>query len=130
MLEVLETSSSFSVDDIDLAKSFYSQSLELDVEPALPGEGGPFWLRDRGARTVLVYPKADHQPASFTVFNLTVADIAGAVDHLNSLGVKFERYPDYAADDRGIVQGPGHLIAWFKDPALNVLSLVQMQQVT
>ena len=127
MLEILEASSSFSVDDIDAAKSFYGQSLGLEVEPALPGEGGPFWLRDKGVRTVFVYPKADHQPASFTVFNLTVADIAVAVDHLNSLGVKMERFPGFSADDRGIVQGSGHQIAWFKDPARNVLSIVQMQ---
>ena len=127
MFEVLETTCSFSVDDIAAAKSFYGQSLGLEVEPALPGEGGPFWLRDKGARTAFIFPKADHEPASFTVFNLTVADIAGAVDHLNSLGVKIERFPGYPADDRGIVQGSGHLIAWFKDPARNVLSVVQMQ---
>lgn len=127
MIEVLETSSSFSVDDIGVAKEFYSQSLGLEVEPAVPGGEGPFWLRDRGARSVLVYPKSDHEPASFTVFNLTVADIAGAVDHLSSLGVKIERFPDYPADDRGIVQSSGHLIAWFKDPALNVLSIMQVQ---
>ncbi|HEY3427566.1 MAG TPA: VOC family protein [Acidimicrobiia bacterium] len=127
MLEVLEAICSFSVDDIDAAKSFYGQSLGLEVEPALPGEGGPFWLRDKGARTVFIYPKSDHQPASFTVFNLTVADIAVAVDHLNSLGVTMERYPDYPADDRGIVEAPGHLIAWFKDPARNGLSVVQMR---
>ena len=127
MFEVLEATCSFSVDDIAAARSFYGQSLGLEMEPALPGEGGPFWLRHKGARTAFVFPKADHEPASFTVFNITVADIAGAVDYLNSLGVKIERFPGYPADDRGIVQGSGHRIAWFKDPARNVLSVVEMQ---
>ena len=127
MLEIIEATSSFSVNDIGRAKTFYGETLGLDVAPATPDGRGPFWLRFQGERTVLVYPKADHLPASFTVLNFTVADIGEAVDRLDSQGITIERYQDYPTDDRGIVHGPDRSIAWFKDPAANVLSVMQVQ---
>ena len=126
MLQVTEAFSSFAVDDLAAARDFYGTTLGLDVSSALPDGAGPLWVRVGGEPRVLVYPKADHVPASFTVLNLSVPDIAGAVDELKARGITFQRYPQYEQDARGIYHGEGHSIAWFSDPAGNGLSVVQM----
>jgi hypothetical protein len=79
-----------------------------------------------GPQTVLIYPKDDHQPATFTVLNLEVDDIDAAVDALVAAGVTFERYPDQPHDERGVMREYGPPIAWFKDPGGNILSLIQL----
>ena len=114
--------SSFSVNDLKRAKEFYGQTLGLDVKENHEG----LELRT-GAQSVFLYPKPNHTPASFTVLNFPVDDIETAVDELEALGVKLEHYnlPDMKTDERGIFRGqPGPQIAWFKDPAGNILSVL------
>ena len=99
--------------------------------PARPLSGGgrPDQLarnsRGTDGKDLLVYPKPDHVPANFTVLNLSVPDIAEAVDELAARGIIFQRYPEYEQDRRGIYHGEGHSIAWFTDPAGNVLSVIE-----
>ena len=114
--------SGFSVDDIPAAKAFYSQTLGLDVGEA----NGMLRLNIAGGNPVLVYPKENHVPAEYTVLNFPVTDIAATARELIARGVTFERYSDQH-DELGIVRGgdEGPLIAWFKDPAGNVLSIIQ-----
>jgi len=115
--------SSFSVNDLPKAKQFYSQTLGLDVSET--PEGLELQLDDN---SVFIYPKPNHTPASFTVLNFSVDDIEAAVDELSGLGVKLEHYdlPDIKTDERGIARGPhGPTIAWFKDPAGNILSVLE-----
>jgi catechol 2,3-dioxygenase-like lactoylglutathione lyase family enzyme len=115
--------SGFSVDDVPRAKQFYEGTLGLDVSE----ENGMLTLQIAGDRPTLVYPKDDHAPASFTILNFPVRDIEPAVDGLAERGVRFERYEgtDVATDEKGIFRGGGPLIAWFKDPAGNVLSVIE-----
>jgi catechol 2,3-dioxygenase-like lactoylglutathione lyase family enzyme len=115
--------SGFAVDDIAAARAFYGETLGLSVSE----EHGMLTLNLAGDRPTLVYPKADHTPASYTILNFPVADIEAAVDALTARGVRFERYEgsDLQTDERGIFRGGGPLIAWFKDPAGNVLSVLQ-----
>ena len=113
--------SGFAVDDIERARAFYTQTLGLDVSE----EYGMLSLRLAGDTTVLVYPKPDHVAATFTVLNFPVDDIETTVDDLTERGVSFERYAGSDQDERGIHRGGGPLIAWFKDPAGNVLSVLQ-----
>jgi catechol 2,3-dioxygenase-like lactoylglutathione lyase family enzyme len=122
MFENVKAFSGFSVDDLPKAKGFYGETLGL----RLSEEHGLLHLHTGGG-DILVYPKADHTPASFTVLNFPVEDIAAAVDQLAERGVRFERYDAMAADtdDRGIFRGGGPYIAWFKDPAGNILSVLQ-----
>lgn len=118
-----ESFSSFSVNDLKKAKDFYGQTLGLDVSET--PEGLELHTADN---TVFLYPKPDHTPASFTVLNFHVDDIDAAVDELTALGVNLEHYnlPDMKTDERGIARGPkGPTIAWFKDPAGNILSVLQ-----
>ncbi|HEU0253075.1 MAG TPA: VOC family protein, partial [Pyrinomonadaceae bacterium] len=115
--------SSFSVDDLKKAKDFYGQLLGLDVKET--EEGLELHTDDN---TIFLYPKPNHTPASFTVLNFAVDDIEAAVDELNALGIKLERYnlPDIKTDERGIARGDrGPTIAWFKDPAGNILSVLE-----
>jgi catechol 2,3-dioxygenase-like lactoylglutathione lyase family enzyme len=116
----------FSVGDIDAARAFYGGVLGLAVSEA----NGMLTLHLAGGGRVLVYPKPDHEPASFTVLNLPVDDIDAAVDALTAVGVTMERYEGMPHDERGIVRPPdpsyGPPIAWFKDPAGNVLSVLQI----
>jgi predicted enzyme related to lactoylglutathione lyase len=111
--------SGFSVDDIPAAKAFYSSVLGL----AVTEQNGMLLLQIGGDKQVLVYPKTNHEPATFTVLNFPVGDIEVAVDQLRAAGVEFERYPN--VDDQGIFRGGGPLIAWFTDPAGNILSVLQ-----
>jgi len=115
--------SSFSVDDLKKAKEFYGDKLGLDVSETEEG-----LELNAGDNAVFIYPKSNHTPASFTVLNFPVDDIEAAVDELDALGINLEHYnlPDIKTDKRGIARGPhGPTIAWFKDPAGNILSVVQ-----
>lgn len=116
--------SGFSVDDIPRAKEFYGETLGLEVSE----ENGLLNLHIAGDRDTLVYPKPDHQPASFTILNFPVSDIEAAVDQLAERGVEFERYQgtEIETDEKGIFRGEGPLIAWFKDPAGNVLAVIEV----
>jgi catechol 2,3-dioxygenase-like lactoylglutathione lyase family enzyme len=115
--------SGFSVNDLQAAKDFYGGTLGLDVSE----EEGLVTLRLGGGGTVLVYPKEAHVPATFTILNFPVTDIERAVDDLTAAGVTFERYPHLGeADERGIYRGQGPDIAWFTDPAGNVLSVLEL----
>jgi len=123
MLGQAKAFSGFSVDDVPAARDFYAGVLGLDVTEA----NGMLHLHLGGGGTVLVYPKGDaHRAAGFTVLNFPVDDIDAAVDDLAARGVTFERYPDMPAPDgKGIYRGMGPDIAWFTDPAGNVLSVLK-----
>ncbi len=127
MFENTRAFSGFSVDDVPRAKAFYSETLGLKVSE--DDEYGLLFLHIAGDRDTLVYPKADHTPASFTILNFPVDDIEQAVDQLTERGVRFERYvgTDMETDQKGIYRGGGPLIAWFKDPAGNVLSVIEQR---
>jgi catechol 2,3-dioxygenase-like lactoylglutathione lyase family enzyme len=116
--------SSFSVNDLQRAKEFYGQTLGLDVKQT--PEGLELHLADDNI--TFLYPKPNHTPASFTVFNFVVDDIDEAVNELNQLGIRLEHYdlPELKTDNRGIARGEeGPMIAWFKDPAGNILSVLE-----
>lgn len=113
--------SGFSVDDLDAARKFYEETLGLRVSE----QNGLLTLHIAGDRDILVYPKPDHTPATYTVLNFPVEDIEAAVGELARRGVRFERYPHLETDGQGIFRGGGPLIAWFTDPAGNVLSVLQ-----
>jgi catechol 2,3-dioxygenase-like lactoylglutathione lyase family enzyme len=117
-----EAFSGFSVDDIEKARGFYADTLGLEVEET----EGMLTLKLGGGGTVIVYPKGEnHAPATFTVLNFPVDDIDAAVDGLIAAGVRLERYPDFPEPDaKGIYRGMGPDIAWFTDPAGNVLSVL------
>ena len=123
MLESSKAFGGFSVDDIPAAKAFYADTLGLSVTQ----ENGMLTLRLAGDRPVVVYPKPNHQPATFTVLNFPVDDVEGAVDELASRGVTFERYEGTPTetDEKGVFRKGGPLIAWFTDPAGNVLSVIE-----
>ena len=120
MFEQTKAFSGFSADDIPAAKEFYGETLGIPVSE----EHGILTLHIAGGRDTIVYPKADHVPATFTILNFPVPDIEAAVDELTDRGVAFEYY-DFV-DPKGINRQGGPLIAWFKDPAGNVLSVIQM----
>ena len=125
MFENTKAFSGFSVDDVSKAREFYGETLGLRVSE----EDEPMnmlQLHIAGATDVLVYPKPDHTPATFTVLNFPVGDIDAAVDELAGRGVRFERYDGAGQDEKGIHRGEGPPIAWFKDPAGNVLSVIQL----
>lgn len=115
--------SSFSVNDLEQAKEFYGETLGLKL---IEHEEG-LELKLAGGNTVFLYPKQNHTPASFTVLNFPVKDIDTAVDEITTLGLSLEKYdlPDIKTDKKGIMRGNGPQIAWFKDPAGNILSVVQ-----
>jgi catechol 2,3-dioxygenase-like lactoylglutathione lyase family enzyme len=121
MFENTRAFSGFSVDDVPEARKFYGETLGLRVSE----EYGMLSLHIAGERDILVYPKPDHTPATFTILNFPVDDIEKAVDELAERGVRFERYDDSNTDEKGIYRGQGPLIAWFKDPAGNILSVLQ-----
>jgi catechol 2,3-dioxygenase-like lactoylglutathione lyase family enzyme len=113
----------FSSNDLAKSRDFYSKTLGLEVTE----EMGNLTLHLGGGSTVIVYPKPNHQPATFTVLNFPVADIEKAVDSLAKAGVKLERYDGFNQDARGIMRGDdGPPIAWFKDPAGNILSVLEL----
>jgi catechol 2,3-dioxygenase-like lactoylglutathione lyase family enzyme len=114
--------SGFSVNDIAAAKAFYGDTLGLRVSE----ENGMLTLHIAGDRDILVYPKPNHEPATYTILNFPVEDIDRAVDELVERGVTFERYEGMGQDDRGVNRAGGPPIAWFTDPAGNVLSVLQL----
>ena len=114
--------SGFAVDDLEKAREFYGETLGLNVTSE---EYGLMTLHLAGDRPTLVYPKPDHTPATYTILNFPVDDIDKAVDELAARGVRFERYDGFEQDEKGIARGEGPHIAWFKDPAGNVLSVLQ-----
>ena len=115
--------SGFAVPDVAAAKAFYGEVLGLDVSEA----NGMLTLHLAGDRDTIVYPKPDHVPATYTILNFPVDDIEAAVDGLTAKGVEFQRYEgeDFATDAKGIMRQGGPLIAWFTDPAGNILSVLQ-----
>jgi catechol 2,3-dioxygenase-like lactoylglutathione lyase family enzyme len=111
----------FSTDDIPKARAFYQQTLGLDVSE----ENGMLTLRLANGGRVLIYPKDDHAPATYTCLNFPVPDIDQAVDALAAAGVQMERYEGMGQDERGIMREYPPPIAWFRDPAGNILSVIQ-----
>ena len=126
MLKDSKAFSGFSVDDFEAARVFYGDTLGLDVT-VYDESMGLLALDLTGGGTVMIYAKDTHQPATYTVLNFPVADVEKAVDELAGKGVSFERYDGFDQDERGISRGPGPLIAWFTDPAGNVLSVLEDQ---
>jgi len=117
--------SSFAAADLDAERRFYRDTLGLDV-----ADGGMGTLElHMGTSSVLIYPKPDHEPASFTVLNFPVDDVEAEVDRLTALGVAFEHYDgELETDAKGIFRGKGPTIAWFKDPAGNILSVLEAKR--
>ncbi|MFF1443569.1 VOC family protein [Streptomyces sp. NPDC058295] len=124
MLGATRGFSSYSVDSIERAKEFYGRTLGLNVD--LDDRMGILAVHLAGGADVMLYPKDDHQAATFTVLNFHVDDIEQVVDDLTSRGVSFEFYDGFGQDAKGIARdaGPGPSIAWFKDPAGNILSVL------
>lgn len=125
MLQQSKAFSGFSVDNIQKAKQFYSQTLELKVSENQ--EMDILELHISGNNPLIIYPKSNHTPATFTILNFPVEDVEKAVDYLTNRGVRFEIYKDesYRTDEKGIFRGGGPTIAWFKDPAGNILSIIE-----
>jgi catechol 2,3-dioxygenase-like lactoylglutathione lyase family enzyme len=123
MLKDSKAFSGFSTGDIPKAKEFYAGTLGLDVAES----HGVLTLHLAGGNNVLVYPKPNHVPATFTVLNFPVKDVDQAVDELTKRGVRFEIYdlPNLKTEKKGIMRGNGPTIAWFKDPAGNILSVIE-----
>ena len=121
MLADSKAFSGFAVDDLQKAKEFYGDTLGLRTSE----EHGLLTLHLAGDRGTLVYEKQDVVPANYTILNFPVEDIETAVEELSARGVRFERYDGFEQDEKGIFRGGGPYIAWFKDPAGNVLSVLQ-----
>ena len=116
--------SGFAVDDLDRARSFYAETLGLRTT-VMDEENGLLALHLAGDRDTLVYRKPDFVAATYTVLNFSVDDVDQAVDALMARGVRMETYDGFEQDDRGIARGPGPSIAWFRDPAGNILSVIE-----
>ena len=123
MLKESKAFSGFSVNDIQKAKDFYGRTLGLQVSES----HGLLTLQLAGGNKVIIYPKVNHAPATFTVLNFPVENVDESVDELAKRGVRFEIYDesDIKTDEKGIMRGNGPTIAWFKDPAGNVLSVIE-----
>src|SRR3954469_24025123 len=126
MLSQSKAFSGFAVDDLERAREFYADTLGLEVR--LIEDPGLLDIRLAGDRDVLVYPKGDFEPATYTILNFPVDDVEAAVDGLAARGVAFERYDGMEQDDKGIARGPGPEIAWFKDPAGNILAVLESER--
>ncbi|HEX9864762.1 MAG TPA: VOC family protein [Acidimicrobiia bacterium] len=115
--------SGFSVDDIPEARRFYEETLGLDISE----EYGMLTLHIHEGGDIMIYPREDHSPATYTILNFPVEDVDRAVDQLSERGVTFERYEGFAQDEKGIARGDeGPAIAWFTDPAGNILSVLEV----
>jgi len=130
MFQNSDAFSGFSTNDIEKAKDFYGETLGLDIKQ---NEMGILEIKLHTGGTVIIYPKPNHEPATFTVLNFPVENIDQAVDELTQKGVSFEHYDSeyLKTDEKGIARGDGKntgpQIAWFKDPAGNILSVLQTQ---
>ena len=120
MFKDISSFSGFSVDDVAAAKQFYGETLGIEVTEEGPG----IVLHLAGRNRVFAYGKDDHQPATFTILNFEVDDVDKAVDDLTAAGVTMEQY-EGMTDEKGVMRGHGPTIAWFKDPAGNVLSVIE-----
>lgn len=121
MLDPTNAYSGFAVDDIPAAERFYRETLGMEVTES----NGMLQLAIGGGKQVLVYPKPDHEPATYTMLNFPVDDLEATVDRLTAAGIRFEHYdePELRTDAKGIMRGFGPDIAWFRDPAGNILSV-------
>lgn len=127
MLHDSHAFSGFSTNDLEAARRFYGETLGLEVS----GEpNGVLNVKFAGGGAGVIYPKDNHEPATFTVLNFPVADIDAAVDRLIAAGITMERYDGLNQDERGIVREYPPLIAWFKDPAGNILSVIQTDEAS
>jgi catechol 2,3-dioxygenase-like lactoylglutathione lyase family enzyme len=126
MLKNSKAFSGFSANDIPKAKEFYAGTLGLNVSE----DHGILTLRLAGGNNVIIYPKPNHVPATFTVLNFPVKDVDLAVEELKKRGVRFEQYdlPNLKTDEKGIMRGNGPTIGWFKDPAGNILSVIEQTE--
>ena len=123
MFENTKAFSGFAVDDVDAARKFYGETLGIRVEDT--GEAGLLTLQLAGGeRPTIIYPKPDFEPATYTILNFPVDDIDAAVEALKDRGVAFELY-EGMTDEQGIMRQGGPLIAWFRDPAGNILSVIE-----
>lgn len=114
----------FAVDDMAAAKRFYEETLGLGVK-VMSEEFHVATIHLAGGRDTLMYVKPDFEPATYTILNFEVDDIDAAVDGLIERGVEMERYEGFEQDEKGIARGPGPSIAWFRDPAGNILAVLQ-----
>ena len=121
MFENAKSFHGLGVDDLQKAREFYGDTLGLKTSE----EHGVLTLHLAGDRPTLIYPKPDFEPATYTILNFPVDDVDKAVDELAARGVRFERYEGFDQDEKGIFRGGGPYIAWFKDPAGNILSVLQ-----
>jgi predicted enzyme related to lactoylglutathione lyase len=122
MLTYNNVFSSWSVNDLARAKTFYEQTLGLPVKETPEGLS----INLVGGQNIFIYPKPNHEPATFTVFNFAVADVDNAVDTLTAAGVRFLQYEgEIKTDKKGIMRNNGPVIAWFTDPAGNIFSVVE-----
>ena len=124
MLAESKAFSGFAVPDLEAAKTFYGETLGLDIE-VLDEENGLAQLNLAGGRNTVMYVKPDFVPATYTILNFPVSDVDATVDGLVERGIEFERYDNFPRDERGIVTEGGPRIAWFKDPAGNILSVLE-----
>ena len=123
MLTDSKAFSGFAVDDLQKANEFYGQTLGVKTS-MIDVPGGLLTLHLAGNRDTFVYPKPDFEPATYTILNFPVDDVEAVVDELTARGVEFERYEGFEQDEKGISRGNGPTIAWFKDPAGNILSVL------
>jgi predicted enzyme related to lactoylglutathione lyase len=126
MFENTKAFSSFAVDDVQSAREFYGKTLGLKTT-VMDEENGIMSLDLAGDRTTLIYRKPDFTAATYTILNFPVEDVDKAVDDLVARGVSFERYEGFEQDDKGVARGAGPTIAWFKDPAGNILAVMEEQ---
>jgi catechol 2,3-dioxygenase-like lactoylglutathione lyase family enzyme len=115
--------STYAVKDTEKARAFYGDTLGLDVRDGR--EAGLLELHLGDGGPVILYPKPDHVPATFTVLNFVVSDVSAAVDELSAVGIPTLRYPGVEQDAKGIVRGQGPTIAWFADPDGNIISVLE-----
>ena len=127
MFENTRTFNGFAVDDLQKAKQFYGETLGVKTT-ILDEKNGLMSLDIAGDRATLVYLKQDLKPGNYTILNFQVDDVEGTVDELTRRGVQFERYEGMKQDEKGIARGGGPLIAWFTDPAGNILSVIEDQE--
>jgi catechol 2,3-dioxygenase-like lactoylglutathione lyase family enzyme len=124
MLAQSKAFSGFAVDDLEQAREFYGDTLGLEVE--LIDDPGLLNIQLAGDRATLVYPKPDFEPATYTILNFPVDEVEATVDELTSRGVSFERYEGMEQDEKGISRAAGGPeIAWFRDPAGNILAVLE-----